>query len=138
MIQEALLYHVVTINFFLFLLAINLLIPWLFRRDEMREIKATRITFFLFSSLLSMVAFTGVILFMIAELSWNTRMSLMVAAFIALAGVEIARSIKLRRLWLRDESGVSLSWRYVLVEIVITAAMILFTMVDKKDAIPLP
>ncbi len=85
-----------------------------------------------------MVAFTGVILFMIAELSWNTRMSLMVAVFIALAGVEIARSIKLRRLWLRDESGVSLSWRYVLVEIVITAAMILFTMVDKKDAIPLP
>ena len=138
MIQEALLYHVVTINFFLFLLAINLLIPWLFSRDEMREIKATRITFFLFSSLLSMVAFTGVILFMIAELSWNTRMSLMVAAFITLGGIEIARSMKLRQLWLRDESGVSLSWRYVLVEIVIAAAMMLFTVVDKKDAIPLP
>ncbi len=138
MIQEALLYHVAMINFFLFLLAINLLIPWLFRRNEMREIKATRITFFLFSSLLSMVAFTGVILFMIAELSWNTRMSLMVAAFIALAGVEISRSVKLRRLWLEDESGVSLSWRYVSVEIMIATAMILFTIVDKKDAIPLP
>ncbi len=138
MIQEALLYHIVTINLLLFLLAINLLIPWLFRRNEMREIKATRITFFLFSSLLSMVAFTGVILFMIAELSWNTRMSLMVAAFIALAGVEIARSVKLRRLWLEDESGVSLSWRYVSVEIMIATAMILFTIVDKKDAIPLP
>ncbi len=138
MIQEALLYHIVTINLLLFLLAINLLIPWLFRRNEMREIKATRITFFLFSSLLSMVAFTGVILFMIAELSWNTRMSLMVAAFIALAGVEISRSVKLRRLWLEDESGVSLSWRYVSVEIMIATAMILFTIVDKKDAIPLP
>ncbi len=138
MIQEALLYHVVTINLFLLLLLINLAIPWLFRRDEMREIKATRITFFLFSSLLSMVAFTGVILFMIAELSWNIRMSLMVAVFIALAGVEITRSMKLRRLWLRDKSGMSLSWRYVLIEIVITAAMILFTIVDKKDAIPLP
>jgi len=138
MIQEALLYHIVTINLLLFLLAINLLIPWLFRRDEMREIKATRITFFLFSSLLSMVAFTGVILFMIAELSWNTRMSLMVVAFITLTGVEIARSMKLRQLWLRDESGVSLSWRYVLVEIVIVVAMILFTIVDKKNAIPLP
>lgn len=138
MVQEALLYHVVMINLFLFLLVVNLLIPWLFRHNEMREIKATRITFFLFSSLLSMVAFTGVILFMIAELSWNTRMSLMVAAFISLAAVEIARSIKLRRLWLRDESGVSLSWRYVLIEIVIAAAMMLFTVVDKKDAIPLP
>ncbi len=138
MIQEALLYHIVTINLLLFLLAINLLIPWLFRRNEMREIKATRITFFLFSSLLSMVAFTGVILFMIAELSWNTRMSLMVAAFIALAGVEISRSVKLRRLWFEDESGVSLSWRYVSVEIMIATAMILFTIVDKKDAIPLP
>ncbi len=138
MIQEALLYHIVTINLLLFLLAINLLIPWLFSRNEMREIKATRITFFLFSSLLSMVAFTGVILFMIAELSWNTRMSLMVAAFIALAGVEISRSVKLRRLWLEDESGVSLSWRYVSVEIMIAMAMILFTIVDKKDAIPLP
>jgi len=138
MIQEALLYHVVTINLFLFLLATNLLIPWLFRRNEMREIKATRITFFLFSSLLSMVAFTGVILFMIAELSWNTRMSLMVVAFITLTGIEVARSMKLRRLWLRGESGVSLSWRYVLIEIVIIVAVIFFTIVDKKDAIPLP
>jgi len=138
MIQEALLYHVVTINLFLFLLAINLLVPWLFRRNEMREIKATRITFFFFSALLSMVAFTGAILFMIAEILWNTRMSLMVAVFIALSGVEIARSLKLKRLWIRGESGVSLSWRYVLIEIVIAAAMILFTIVDKKDAIPLP
>ena len=138
MIQEALLYHVATIKLFQFLLVINLLVPWLFRRNEMREIRATRITFFLFSSLLSMVAFTGVILFMIAEVPWSTRMSLMVAAFIALAGVEIARSIKLRRLWLDDESGISLSWRYVLIEIAITTAMILFTVVDKKDAIPLP
>ena len=138
MIQEALLYHVVTIKLFLFLLVINLLVPWLFKRNEMREIRATRITFFLFSSLLSMVAFTGVILLMIAELSWSTRMSLMVAASVALAGVEIARSIKLRHLWLSDESGVSFSWRYVLIEIAIATAMILFTMVDKKDAIPLP
>ena len=138
MVQEALLYHVVTIKVFLFLLVINLLIPWLFRGNEMREIKATRITFFIFSALLSMAAFTGVILFMIAEISWNMRMSLMVAVFISLAAVEIARSMKLRRLWLRDESGVSLSWRYVLVEIVMTAAMILFTIVDKKYAIPLP
>ena len=138
MVQEALLYHAVTIKVFLFLLVINLLIPWLFRRNEMRGIKATRITFFLFSSLLSMVAFTGVILFMISEVAWNIRMSLMVATFIALTGAEIARSIKLRQLWLSDESGVSLSWRYVLVEIVITAAMILFTIIDKKDAIPLP
>jgi len=84
-----------------------------------------------------MVAFTGAILFMIAEVSWNTRMSLMIAVFIALAGVEITRSMKLRHLWLKGESGVSLSWRYVLIEIVIVAAMILFTLIDKKDAIPL-
>ena len=138
MIQEALLYHVVTINLFLFLLVINLLIPWLFRRNEMREIRAIRITFFLFSALLSMVAFTGAILFMIAEAPWNTQMSLMVAVFIVLAGVEIARTIKLRRLWLKGESGISLSWRYVLIEIMMTSAMILFVMADKKDAISLP
>jgi len=85
-----------------------------------------------------MVAFAGLVLFMIAEVSWNMRMSLMVAAFIVLAGIEIARSIKLRHLWLRGKSGISLSGRYVLIEIAVTAAMILFTFVDKKDAIPLP
>lgn len=137
MIEEALLYHAAMIKIFLVMLFINLFVPSLFKGDRAGEIRLTRITFFLFSALLAMVAFTGVILYMLAGLPWSHGMSLMVAVLFVLAGLEIARSQKLKNVWIDGESGVAFSWRYVLLEIVVTAAMVLFMVWEKKNAVPL-
>ena len=137
MIQEALVYHSVMIKLFLVLLVINLWVPWIFKSNIMKEVKATRITFFLYSAMVTMVAFTGAVLVLIAEMPWNMGLSLMVLSWVFLSILEIVRSVKLTKLWREGESAVSVSWRYVMVEIVITAAMILFAILDHKDAIPL-
>ncbi len=130
MIQETLLYHVVTIQLFLLFLLVSLFIPLLFKRDKIAEIRATRISYFVFSALLSMVIFTGAILYLIAEMPWDIDMTLMAIASILLSGVEIARSIRLKKSWVAQESAISLSWRYVLVEIIIVVFMMLFMMYD--------
>ncbi len=138
MAHEALVYHSVMIKLFLVLLVINLWVPWIFRHDIMKEVRRTRITFFFFSAMLTMVAFTGAVLVLIAELPWDSGMTLMVLAWVLLSAVEITRSMKLTRLWREGKSVVSVSWRYVMAEIAITTAMILFAVLDHKDAVPLP
>jgi len=137
MIEEAVLYHAVMIKIFLFLLLINLLIPSLFKSNRAREIKGTRISYFLFSALLAMTAFTGMILYMLMDIPWNLEMTSMVAIFLLLSAIEIARSRRLRRAWLEGESAVSFSWRYVVLEIVLTIAAMLVFAIEKKDAVPL-
>ena len=137
MVNEAILYHSVMIKMFLGLLFLNLILPSLFKSDIHREVKATRISFYLFSALLSMMAFTGTIVYMLMDIPWNIGLSLMVFAFIVLAAIEIMRSRKLVGVWVQGESGVRYSWPYVLSEIVITAAVVLYMIIEKKDAVPL-
>ena len=137
MVNEAILYHSVMIKMFLGLLFLNLILPSLFKSDIRREVKATRISFYLFSALLSMMAFTGTIVYMLMDIPWNFGLSLMVFAFVLLAAIEIMRSRKLVGVWMKGESGVRYSWPYVLSEIVITAAVVLYMIVEKKDAVPL-
>ncbi len=138
MIQEAILYHTVTIELFFALLVINLWLPKLFSRDIIKEVKATRISFFFFSAMLTMVAFTGAVLMLIAKLPWSIWMSLMVVVWIILSALEIIRARKLTQLWGEGQSAVSISWRYVAVEMLIMAMMLLIATLESKDAISLP
>jgi hypothetical protein len=137
MIEEAAVYHAVMIKIFLALLVINLLIPSMFKSSRGREIKGTRISYFLFSALLAMVAFTGIILYMLMDSPWNLGLTAMVVVFLLLSAIEIARSRRIRRAWMEGKSAASLSWRYVALEIVLMLAMMLFFAMDKKDAVPL-
>jgi uncharacterized membrane protein len=94
-------------------------------------------SYFLFSALLAMVAFTGMILFMLMSAPWSMGMTGMVVVFVLLSVVEIIRSQKLREAWLKGENGIAVSYRYVLIEIVMTGAMIIAAIWEKKDAVPL-
>ena len=137
MIEEALLYHSIMVKLFLALLFVNLAIPSLFRSNSVRMIKMTRMSFFLFSALLAMVAFTGMILFMLMSVPWSMGMTGMVVVFLLLSVAEIIRSRKLREAWLKGESGISVSWPWVLIEITMTAVMIFAAALEGKDAVPL-
>ena len=137
MVGEIALYHSGMVNIFLFMLFVNLLIPYLFRRKRYREIKATRITFFFFSALISMVAFTGIVLYIMMDTSWSIEITVMSAAFVVLSALEIVRSRKLVKAWRADSSGASSSWPYVAAEILITLSVVLFELIGKKDAVPL-
>jgi len=137
MIEETLLYHSITVKIFLAMLFINLLVPILTKSERSREIKWTRMTFFVYSGFLAMMAFSGMILYMLLEIPWNLTMTIMVIAFVILAILEIARSRALHSVWMMSESGVSLSWKYVMIEIIVIAAMVVLMIMEKKGAISL-
>jgi len=137
MIEEALVYHSAMVKVFLVMLFVNLVIPFLFKSNSVKAIKMTRMSYFLFSALLAMVAFTGMILFMLMDAPWSMGMTGMVVVFVLLSAVEIIRSRKLREAWLKGENGIAVSWRYVLIEIAMASAMIIAAIWEKKDAVPL-
>ena len=137
MVEEAAVYHAVMIKIFLALLVINLLIPSVLKSSRAREIKGMRISYFLFSALLTMVAFTGIILYMLMDSPWSLGLTAMVIVFLLLSAIEIARSRRIRRAWIGGESAASPSWRYVALEIILVLMMMLFFAMDKKDAVPL-
>lgn len=123
MIEEASLYHSVMAQLFLLLLLVNLLLPSLFKKERIREVRAVRMSFFLFSALLAMTAFTGMIHFMLMDIPWHPEMTGMVLLFLLLSAAEIMRSRKLRDAWLRGEDGVTASRPWVLIEIAMTLLM---------------
>jgi len=137
MVEEAMIYHSVIIKIFLVLLLFNLVIPFIIQKEIAREMRWMRTSFFLFSGLLTMILFSGMITFMILDVPWSLSMTLMVLSFFVLSGLEITRSQKLHKLWMLSKSGASLSWKYVLLEITIMALMVLFVILEKKGAISL-
>ena len=137
MVEEALLYHSVMVKILLFTLFADLLLPYFFRGNRASEIKTTRISFFFYSAILVMTVFSGTILYMLMDIPWGGKMSLMVIAFVLLSGVEIARSRKLVKVWTAGKSGIPFSWPYILTEIVITGLIMLYMAMEKKDAVPL-
>jgi len=88
--------------------------------------------------MLTMVAFTGVVLILIAKLPWSIWMSLMVAVWVLLSILEIIRSRKLTQLWREGQSAVSISWHYVVAEMIIMALMFVIAIWKSKDAISIP
>jgi hypothetical protein len=119
------------------MLIINLFIPAITQSNRAIEIKSTRVSFFLFSGLLAMVAFTGMIAMMLMEISFTLTIIIMVVALIILTALEIFRSRELHKLWMVSESGVSISWKFVLLEIVVVAIMVALMIMEKKGAISL-
>jgi len=137
MVEEAMIYHSVIIKIFLVLLLFNLIVPFLTQKEIAKEMRWMRTSFFMFSGLLVMILFSGMITFMILDIPWSMSMTLMVLSFFVLSGLEIKRSLELHKLWMLSKSGVSLSWKYVLIEITVMAVMVLFVILEKKGAISL-
>jgi len=121
MVQESLLYHAVMIKILLGFLIIYLIIPLFFKESSISAIKAVRIGSFIFSALLTMVIFSGMILYMLGNVPWNWEMSLMVAVSILLSVIEIVKIKKLKREWMAEQSMRKISWIYISVEIIIIA-----------------
>jgi len=124
MVQESLLYHAVIIKIFLWFLILNIALPMLFKKDSVIGIKAVRISVFIYSALLTMVAFTGMILFMLGSIPWSLEMTLMVILSIVLATIETIRIKKLKALWMEERSMVASSAIYIILEISLVALMI--------------
>lgn len=129
MVQEALLYHAVIIKIFVALLLLNMLIPLLFKNASIARIKAIRISVFLYSALLTMIAFSGLIVYMLGTSPWDLYITLMVLLFVLLSSLEYFRIKKLKRLWTDEQSMFLPSLTYILLELALLGGMIFLMIV---------
>jgi hypothetical protein len=128
MVEESLLYHAVMVKILLGFLIINLIIPLFSKESSISAIKVIRVGSFTYSALLTMVIFTGMILYMLGKVAWNIEMSLMVVVSILLSIIEIIRVKKVKREWMANRSMKKISSIYIFVEIVILSMTIVKTM----------
>ncbi len=135
--QEILMYHSLLIKILLAVLVINALVPFFARHHIATQMRYTRISFFIFFGFLTMVAFSGLVAFMVLEYPWNLSLTLMVAALVILIALETYRSKKLHQRWMLSENGATVSLLYVSAQIAIIAAMTVLMIMEKKGAISL-
>ena len=124
MVQESLLYHAVIIKIFVGLLLLNMLIPLFFKNGSIASIRAVRISVFVYAALLTMTAFTGLIVFMLGAFPWDLNMTLMVLLFVVLSVIEFFRIKRLKELWIAEQNMFVTSVKYILPELALVGGMI--------------
>lgn len=129
MAQEALLYHALIIKIFVALLLFNIAIPLLFKNASIARIKAVWISLFLYFALLTMIAFSGLILYMLGSSPWDLYITFMVLLFLFLSLLEYFRIKKLKRVWIEKQSMFLPSLQYILVELALLGGMIFLMIV---------
>jgi len=126
MLDEIIAYHRWAAEGLLIVMLINLLVPYLLRRELPRLVFWTRVGYFAFWAFWSMVIFGGLItwLFTLRHLPATVITMMVVAA--VLAFMDGYRSVKLRRLWIKGNNGLAFNTQWIGAEIVLTLAMLLY------------
>ena len=111
-------YHKNLIEGLLLIMALNLLIPWAFSKNRIRMVFWTRVGFFAFWALWTMVVFSGLIVFVFMKQKLSLPVDIMIAFSLLLPFMDGYRAIKLRKLWLKEETGLLFNSVIVGLEIV--------------------
>jgi hypothetical protein len=126
MLDEIIGYHLWTAEGLLIVMLINLIVPYLLRQEMVRMVFWTRVGYFAFWALWSMVIFGGLIawLFTLRHLPLPVITMMVVATVVAF--IEGYRAIKLRRIWIRGGDGIVFNTQWVGIEIALIASMFLY------------
>jgi hypothetical protein len=136
--EEMVLYHSVLIKVMLGVLIVGMIIPFL-SAECSKTIKRTRIYMFVSHGLISMIAFTGMIAFVFAKMSWSLDIVAMVVAFLAMIGIEVVKYRKILNAG-RAEGCVKkarvTAILFTLLNIAIIAALVVYKVMEVKSAVP--
>ena len=100
-----------------FILLINLILPWILRDNLIKRVFYTRIGYFAFWMFWTMAIFSGLIVYIFMKQPMNLAIGAMVAISIVLPILDGYRAIKLKRIWLKEEDGLSFSLKVVSIEL---------------------
>ncbi len=123
MLNEMMAYHRHVIEAFLFVVCMNLILPFLLKQSIEKMVFWSRIGYFTFWALWSMGIFTGLIVFMFTLRELTISVIIMIAASVALGLLDGYRSIKSRRIWMSGGDAIKFSSIILLIEIAIIAAV---------------
>ena len=115
--------HLVEILIFIFLL--NLLLPWGLRKNLPKRIFWTRVGYFSFWALWSMVAFSGLMVWLFARHPMNIAVISMLILLVILPILDIYRAIKLKRLLILEQDGLKFNTIVVVLEILLSIGVTL-------------
>ena len=124
-------YHKFLVEALLFVILLNIFLPLFFKNNQIKLIQATRIGFFAFWAFWAMVVFSGLIVFVFARAKVTAAILFMILASIILPLLDGYRAIKLSKLWRGKELGLSFSIKILTVEIIIIAAVVIYTILSR-------
>lgn len=115
--------HLYMVKFFIFALVLIGALPNILRSNFVQMVFWSRIGYFLFWAAWTMVVFSGLLIFAVKRGELNIAVIAMIAAAILLALLDGYRAIKLKKFWLKEESGLKFSNFIVLIEFIIVVAV---------------
>jgi len=116
-------YHRHLVEGWLLVMLLNLSLPWVFKRADVRRIFYTRVGYFAFWALWTMVLFSGLMVWIFAGRPMTLPVEAMMAAGILLPLLDGYRAIRLKRIWLSGAKGIVFSAQVVAVEILLLLAV---------------
>jgi len=118
-------YHRHLVEGLILILLLNLGLPWVLRSSPEKRIFYTRIGYFAFWALWSMVAFSGLMVWLFAGRSLTLPVTAMLALTGVLPGLDIYRALRLKRLWLSGSEGLGFNSAVVGLELLLTIGVTL-------------
>ncbi len=123
MIEEATIYHLITIEMLLAALIFNLAVSQLVKEPFAKIIRSG---YFLFWAMVSMVIFAGIVLFLITASSFDVRVFVMVLSIVVISIVEFKRVRANVTLWSQGKSIKKSSLLSISIEIVLLVSIALW------------
>ena len=137
--EEMILYHALLIKILLVILVIGMLLPWL-GKDCAKRIRRRRIYMFVFHGFLTTVAFSGMVAFVFVQMSFNLSMAFMILAYLLIAFIESKGYLKMLQYQFESERCTTemrtVALKYGLINIAMVAGLVIWKIVEHKDAIP--
>ncbi len=118
MFNEMVFYHSILVYTLLLVVIIGFVIPFLAKNCNI-TIKRLRIYSFIFHGIITTVAFSGLVAFTFAKMTFNLNILLMVLAYLAISTIESIKYLKFKKGCKRD-----INIRYSLINILILLAVI--------------
>ncbi len=118
-------YHRHLVEGLLLILLLNLSLPWILQSSPEKRIFYTRVGYFAFWALWSMVAFSGLMVWLFA----GRPLTLPVIGMLILTGLlpllDIYRAVRLKRLWLSGSTGLGFNSAIIGLELALTIGVTL-------------
>jgi len=102
-------------------LLLNIVVPYIFRKDPEKMIFYSRVGYFFFWAIISTLIFSGMLAFMFSGRILNFAFWVMILASVVLGILDVWRSRKSRRLWAKGDNALLFSTKIIFIEILVIA-----------------
>ena len=140
MFEEMVLAHSILIKIMLAVLVVGAVIPFL-SKNCANTIKKLRIYMFVSHGMLTMIAFSGLVAFVFADMAMSLDIIIMIVAFLAMIMIEVLkykRALKTREN--REECRANIRKNvliFTLLNIAILAGLVVYKIIEAKSAVPI-